>query len=335
MEFIPWDNPDNIISAEAEKIVYQIQDNLLALLVLIGVPANVINMAVFYRQGLGDRVNLCLFTLSLADGLFLISALMIHGEQIPSQFSTADKFGPFTAFLINHNFVVFMGFSFVSSILSAIIATERCLCVYNPLKFQSLIRTRTMAGIILSVFIIVFSLFYVMVYRYRVGCVHDMETGVVLTTFVKGQFYQAHEDFIKTLDSVTFGAGLPGTVLVVVMTTTILTVVKLRQIVTWRSGTSSSISPSEVALTKMLVGNSMLFIVCFTPDALNHFMKIFIPEMNSGRRYHNFFLAALWVGDIFNLFNATFNFFVYYTMGSRYRETFWTLFGRKSKPLKA
>ena len=27
--------------------------------------------------------------------------------------------------------------------------------------------------------------------------------------------------------------------------------------------------------------------------------------------------------------NATFNIAVYYTMGSRYRQTFWTLLGRK------
>ena len=29
--------------------------------------------------------------------------------------------------------------------------------------------------------------------------------------------------------------------------------------------------------------------------------------------------------------NAAFNILVYYTMGSRYRQTFWTLLGRKTK----
>ncbi|XP_076467605.1 uncharacterized protein LOC143298609 [Babylonia areolata] len=292
-------------------------------------------MAVFYKQGLKDRVNLCLFALSLADGLYLIMSILNHGEQLHSQFTAGEKYGPFMMFIANNNLLVLMGFSFISPILSAIIAMERCLCVYNPLKFQTLIRTRTMAVIIVLVHIVVFSLFFIVVYRYRMGCVYDLETGVSFSTFIKGHFYQMHKHFIDLLDTVTFGAGLPGTVLVVVITATILTIVKLRQVVTWRAGTSSSISASEVALTKMLVGNSILFIICFSPDAVNHLCRMFIPEMNSGGRYHNFFLTALWVGDTFNFFNATFNFFVYYSMGSRYRETFWALFGRKSKPQKA
>ena len=58
---------------------------------------------------------------------------------------------------------------------------------------------------------------------------------------------------------------------------------------------------------------------------------LFIPMMNAGRRHHNFFFAGLWVINVLSYINATFNFVVYYTMGSRYRQTFWALFGRKSK----
>ena len=73
MEFLPWDNPDNIVSAEVEDTARRLKDGLLLpILFLIGGPANVINMAVFYKQGLKDRVNLCLFALSLADELYLI-----------------------------------------------------------------------------------------------------------------------------------------------------------------------------------------------------------------------------------------------------------------------
>ena len=58
MEFLPWDNPDNIVSAEVEDIVRRVKDNMLPVFFLIGGPANVINMAVYYKQGLKDRVNL-------------------------------------------------------------------------------------------------------------------------------------------------------------------------------------------------------------------------------------------------------------------------------------
>ena len=60
------------------------------------------------------------------------------------------------------------------------------------------------------------------------------------------------------------------------------------------------------------------------------FVLPFMPEMNAGRRHHNLFATGLWMVNIFTYVNATFNFAVYYTMGSRYRHTFWALFGRKS-----
>ena len=61
------------------------------------------------------------------------------------------------------------------------------------------------------------------------------------------------------------------------------------------------------------------------------FAWLFQPEMNPGRRYHNFAMASIWVIDMLTYVNAAFNILVYYTMGSRYRQTFWTLLGRKTK----
>ena len=91
-DFIPWDNPDNIISRETESIVRILKDVVfLPILFLIGGPANVINMAVFYKQGLRVRINVCLFALSLADGLYLVNMMVLYGEQLHVQFTTKEK----------------------------------------------------------------------------------------------------------------------------------------------------------------------------------------------------------------------------------------------------
>ena len=90
-EFIPWNNPDNILSFEAEDLVHMLKDLVfLPILFLIGGPANVINMAVFYKQGLKERINVCLFALSLADGLYLINNMVMYGEQIYLRFTTKE-----------------------------------------------------------------------------------------------------------------------------------------------------------------------------------------------------------------------------------------------------
>ena len=90
-DFIPWDNPDNIISFQVEDLVRRLKDVVfLPILFLIGGPANVINMAVFYKQGLKERINVCLFALSLADGLYLASNMLWNGEQLHLQFTTKE-----------------------------------------------------------------------------------------------------------------------------------------------------------------------------------------------------------------------------------------------------
>ena len=61
------------------------------------------------------------------------------------------------------------------------------------------------------------------------------------------------------------------------------------------------------------------------------FVWLFLPDMNLGGRQHNLFLVGLWMLDVFSILNSTFNFFVYYVMGSRFRVTLCGLLGRKSK----
>ena len=338
-EFVPWDNADNIVSAEVEDVTRRLKNTiLLPILFLIGGPANVINMAVFYKQGLKDRVNLCLFALSLADELYLIQAMFFYGDQVYLQFTTKDRFGPMMRFMANNNLVGFYGFTWVSQVLSAIIASERCLCVLSPLRFQTLLKTRTMAVVIAVVYVLVTGLYFLVAARYRIACVFDPASDTVRYTGVAGEFYRNHENVINYLDSFVYGAGIPGAVMIIVTTTTITTAMKIRQAALWRAGTSStsscsslSISPREVALTKMLIGSSVLFIACVSPIALFRFVWLFLPEMNTGRRHHNFFLTSLWILEAVSYVNSTFNIFVYYTMGSRYRETFWALVGRKKR----
>ena len=91
-DFLPWDNPDNLVSARTESLVRRLKDVVvLPILFLLGGPANVINMAVFHRQGLKERINVCLFALSLADNLFLLYNVAVYGEQVWLQFTTGEK----------------------------------------------------------------------------------------------------------------------------------------------------------------------------------------------------------------------------------------------------
>ena len=173
-------------------------------------------------------------------------------------------------FLVNNHLLGFYGFTFVSQIITAIIASERCFCILKPLRSQNVLSTSTTIAVIVVVYVVVVGLYFLVVSRYRIACVYDPVRQVSLMSGVAGQFCLDHQKLIDYLDAFVYGAGLPGVMMMVVTVTTIITTIKLRQAAVWRAETSSSgsITTQEIALTRMLVGNSVLFIVCVFPIAV-------------------------------------------------------------------
>nr|KAG5702791.1 hypothetical protein BaRGS_001873 [Batillaria attramentaria] len=76
----------------------------------------------------------------------------------------------------------------------------------------------------------------------------------------------------------------------------------------------------------MLVVTSLLFVVCYIPKFIFGFVCAFVPELSIGYRLHNTFQLAISVAEILGCTNASVNFFIYFRMGSRYREAFWSMF---------
>ena len=81
----------------------------------------------------------------------------------------------------------------------------------------------------------------------------------------------------------------------------------------------------------MLIGVAVLFVVFIPPQVVFCRACLVFPEMYVGGRKQNFYVGVMWSLEIFMNVNSSFNFFVYYIIGSRYRETFWALFGRRKK----
>ncbi|XP_076447142.1 uncharacterized protein LOC143284321 [Babylonia areolata] len=335
--FVPWDNPENIVSQETEAFFERLKGAIvLPFLFLIGGPANVLNMAVFYKQGLRERINLCLFALALCDELYLVTCVLQNAERMYTQFaSPGQRNGPVLTFIVNHNLIGFFGFTFVSQVISAIIASERCFCVISPLRSHLVLTTRTMAAILAIVFVIVMTLLFIVATRYRMVCVYDPVSNARFNVIDGGEFYYRNQELVDYLDSLVFGMVVPGATMLVVTVTTIVTAVKLRQAVAWRSETSSgALSAREVAVTKMLVVNSILFMVCGTPSLLFRFTILFFPKVKPGSQNQNLFLSLLWLVEIASYINSSFNIVVYHRMGSRFRDTLSMILCRWAKTTK-
>ena len=60
--------------------------NLVPVVSLLGVVGNALNVAVFFRQGLRERVNVCLFSLALADLTVCTLYFLAYGYGVVRQF---------------------------------------------------------------------------------------------------------------------------------------------------------------------------------------------------------------------------------------------------------
>ena len=192
-------------------------------------------------------------------------------------------------FLTNHYLLGFYGFTWVSQILSAIIASERCFCILQPLRSQTVLRTSTMTATIVAVNVVVVGFYFVVLTRYYVICAYEPSSDSNIWIAVGGDFYHRNQKFVDFLFVYVYGLALPAVVMVVVTTTTTITAMKLRQAAAWRAGTSSSgsVSPREIALTRMLVYNSVFFIVCVFPIALFRWVRFGVCEGTIwSDRYH-------------------------------------------------
>ena len=328
---IPWNNPNNLISLETEQLFDRIKATvLIPVLFLIGFPANCINMAVFFKQGLKERINLCLFSLALVDIMALTAVFSFHAERIYTQFTDGKRIGVVYRYAVNSNLIGLFGIGYGMMFLSVIISTERCICILFPLRAQRCIPTKALAVIIVvGVSVLLFARFAVTA-MYRVTCFYEMRTQRLSWQPYVNDYYFRNKAMISALNGVLYGflvsVGCPFVVLV----TTTISAVRLTQMVRWRSQTSSSLSSKEIGVTKMLIALSIEFFVLNIPVIILRVVPAFEPRLRPGGDFANSFNLLMGVGETFSNTSSTVNFFVYYSTGTKFRETLQSMIRRKT-----
>ena len=104
---------------------------------LLGVSTNIANIIVYYQIGLSESSNVNFFTLSVFD--FFASLTSFISRMLYSPFLRDLSTGPLTTYMahcLSHAWVVV---TCGSAMMTALISTERCVCVVFPLKVRSLI----------------------------------------------------------------------------------------------------------------------------------------------------------------------------------------------------
>ena len=320
--FIPWNNPHNIISVETflffEKVV---TCGVNLVMFSIGVPTNLLNCLVFYRQGLRDRMNLCLFSLALVDMLYatflyLVSSYCLVGQLFPEA-------GEWWKFHARKYFAgLYMGFLASSGCLTMVIAVERCVCVTLPLKAATLVKTRTIAVIIAGVVVSLQVVCLLYPLEISIGTREDPSTGRITFFLTTTEFYSQHKVLYDIVENTFLMIVIPFTTFTVVTIATAITVVQLKRAIAWRHGSSSSSSSDirEVALVKMLVVVSLIYIISSAPNVALGLTRLLVPDFLPSRKYANIFLASNLMYLVLAEVNSSVNFFVYLARSSRFKQ---------------
>ncbi|XP_025097946.1 uncharacterized protein LOC112566167 [Pomacea canaliculata] len=145
--YIFYLSADRFISRQSRRVVEIVcYGGLTSLLCCVGVVVNVLSCLVFWRQGLKDHMNLCLFCLALTDCSYLLSTFTVLS--LTELLRLCDEAIGEKFYVLAFTYVgsVLYGFRSASEWMEAVIAVERCVCVVFPLRASTILSPQNPVG---------------------------------------------------------------------------------------------------------------------------------------------------------------------------------------------
>ncbi|XP_005108644.1 probable G-protein coupled receptor frpr-1 [Aplysia californica] len=309
-----------------------------------GVVTNVLDLAVFYRQGFQDSVNVSLAAIALWDLAKCLcgAAFRLHG--------LISLFSPFTGFIWKNlstpnlqNLQRLIGYT--SYAMAAYVAVERCLCVSMPFKVKTIVTPKLTFLMMLAISVGVFGSFVIMLFIYRIDWVCSSEYfGRTIAVYSYNDFYYENGVHVVTYYNI-IGILNPVISFSIMVVCTVIIYYHLRRASDFRiksqhgdAGASGrgkdlplQMSVRDRQVIRMLLVVILVYIVNFVPLVAQYVAKLMIPEFYFLKRYHNSFVLTAYLMFLVDLVNASVNFFIYLTMSSNFRRTFFDMFSNHRK----
>lgn len=303
-----------------------------SLICVVSVAGNVVNCLVFWRQGLKDRMNVCLFSLALANGFYMsctfavqcVAAFIHFSSELLGEEYSSKGFAYFRC-------VLYAGRA-TTHCITMVIAVERCLRVVYPLQARSLNQTHRIKVLVLSLFILLNGLYLLFPFSYHVDQ-KKRKNEEWHWTVTRTQFLVENNVLVVTLIFVVLESFLPVVALMTVSISTVITVTHLQAAMKWRKSICCRDDHGQqVALTKMLVMVSCVYIITVTPLVSRQISFLFLPQCLFVDSCPLIFSTlGCVVYAIFDI-NSCVNTFIYYSRSSRFRQELCRIFRDIGKP---
>lgn len=289
----------------------------------IGISGNIINMIIFYKQGFTNTVNIGFFGLAASDIICLFTLQMAAVFLNPLFMSSGIPWDPLETYYLLAAWP-HICFSRITSCITVYITAERYLSIALPLKVKQMVTPKTA---LLSTCLIYLANIITVVPEYSTSYLGWRYFSKKNKTLLGILFTSDRKSVQGVVYILNFILGLLS--FVGVITFTMLLASKLKQSYQRRKAITSNISTDKARTSrddrtvKMVVLIAIIFIICYSPSAMVS-LGTFIagPEYTIRGKYVNL-CEALWtIAYIFHTVNSSVNILVYYSMSTKYKDTF-------------
>ncbi|CAL1530680.1 unnamed protein product, partial [Lymnaea stagnalis] len=287
---------------------------------LFGIASNSINIVIFFKQGLRTTMNISFFGLAISDLCSLISLLfftillnpLVENSDIPMisreiQYLVAGW--PYVCF------------TRITSLITAFVTAERCLCITCPLKVKQIISPRRATVAVCATYVI---MILFLVPEYATSYI-DWKFYPPRNTTRLGLVFTSNR---KSMEGLVFilNASLGALSYLLVVVFTAILIWKLKHNSKWRETTNGDRTAWTLSRDRKAVNMVLLIasvsIVCSAPSIILSVVTFFEPEFSILGFYRNIFFITWSFAFCFGALNSSVNIFLYHRMSSKFRKSF-------------
>lgn len=292
---------------------------LCGLVSIFGTVANIINITVFYSQGLNTTINVSFFSLAVSD---LACVLLQQWHILITLCQFTELPIVYTDFQYATALWPHETFTRVTCSITVFITLERCLCITFPLTIKKLITLGRTSAIIISIYTVTL-LSWVPLYK---SSYIEWRLFPERNQTLLGLIFIDHEHIFTAINFTNAFFGVLSVSVVVLLTVILIWQLKAKS--KWRTSAnvqqknSDSLSNRDRTTVLMVVLIAIILIVCYTPSVILCVVTFCNPQFSIGGKYFSIYQVLWSTANVLENINSSVNIFLYFKMSSKYRSTF-------------
>ncbi|KAI8779117.1 G-protein coupled receptor [Biomphalaria glabrata] len=300
---------------------------LSTLLNILGIVTNIINIAVFSKQGMKSTVNISFTALSVSD---LINVILTEWACIGSYLLLLNS--PDVIILPNEINYLTGAFPHVcvtriTAWITVYMTAERCLCIALPFKVKRLITQKRTVLAIATIYLLNILLMVPELLYYKI----DWKFSTLFNTTKVGIVVNKSNSQFQGISFLLFTLALIISFILVIILTLIL-IFQLNKMSKWRSGSQNTDEqPRRLFLKDRVAVRTVLIVACvlivtFFPNFVLCWLSFILPGFSINGQFSELYLDFASFVALFDAINASTSAFLYYSMNSTYRKTLREMF---------